>query len=161
MPQFDFTHVFWPQIAWLAVFFAILYFGIVGPTLPKLGKVIGEREGKVMGDIASAETAKAASDQLAADYEAGVATAQDEARGRLVKARADAAASLEARLKDTNAALDAQAQSAEAALAAARANAMAEIEAVASDAAATIVEKLTGTRPVDTAAASAVRSALS
>ena len=160
MPQFDFTHVFWPQIAWLAVFFAILYFGIVGPTLPKLGKVIGEREGKVMGDIASAETAKAASDQLAADYEAGVATAQDEARGRLVKSRADAAASLEARLKDTNAALDARAQSAEAALAAARANAMAEIESVAADAAATIVEKLTGTRPVDTAAASAVRSAL-
>lgn len=160
MPQFDFTHVFWPQIAWLAVFFAILYFGIVGPTLPKLGKVIGEREGKVMGDIASAEAAKAASDKLAADYDAGVAAAQDEARGRLVKARADAAASLEARLKDTNAALDARAEAAGAALAAARADAMAEIEAVAADAAATIVEKLTGSRPVDATAASAVRSPL-
>lgn len=160
MPQFDFTHVFWPQIAWLAVFFVILYFGVVGPTLPKLGKVMGEREAKVMGDIASAEAAKATSDQLAADYRAGVTTAQDEARGRLAKARSDAAAALDQKLKSANARIEADTEAATAALADARSKAMTEIEAVAADAAASIVEKLTGARPAEPLAADAVRAAL-
>lgn len=160
MPQFDFTHVFWPQIAWLAVFFVILYFGIVGPTLPRLGKVITEREDKVTGDIASAESAKAASDKLAADYEAGVAAAQDEARARLVKVRAEAAAAVEAKLKAANAKLDKQSDKAHAALDAARTKALAEIESVAAEAAATIVEKLTGMRPAESAAVDAVRVVL-
>lgn len=160
MPQFDFAHVFWPQIAWLAVFFVILYFGIVGPTLPKLGKVMAERDDKVTGDIASAEAAKAASDKLAADYAAGVATAQEEARARLLKARADAAAKAEVQLNAANAKLDAQAAQAETDLAAARTRALTEIESVAVEAAASIVEKLTGTRPADSSAADAVRAAL-
>jgi F-type H+-transporting ATPase subunit b len=160
MPQFDFHHVFWPQVAWLAVFFVILYFGIVGPTLPKLGKVVTERENKVTGDIASAETAKATADQLAAEHAAGIASAQDKARALTAEARAKASAAVEARLREANAALDAQAAKAEAELAAARTKAMSEIEGVAADAAATIVEKLTGKRPADAAAATAVRSAM-
>lgn len=160
MPQFDFHHVFWPQIVWLAVFFVILYFGIVSPTLPKLGKVMAERENKVTGDIASAEHAKADADKLAADYEAGVAAAQDKARTVMASARTQANASIEARLKAANTALDAQAAKAEASLDAARVKALGEIENVAADAAATIVEKLTGKRPAEDAAAAAARAAL-
>ena len=54
MPQFDFAAVTWPQLAWLALSFAILYFGVIRFTLPKLGKVMGEREDKIAGDIAAA-----------------------------------------------------------------------------------------------------------
>lgn len=160
MPQFDFHHVFWPQVAWLAVFFVILYFGIVTPTLPKLGKVIGEREDKVTGDIASAESAKANADQLAAEHEAGVAAAQDRARAMMAAAQTKANAALEARLKAANAVLDEQAAKAAASLDKARAKALGEIEAVAADAAGSIVEKLTGKRPAEADTAAAARAAL-
>ena len=160
MPQFDFANVFWPQLIWLAIFFAILYFGIVQATLPKLGRVIDAREGQMTGDIATAERAKAEADRLAADYDAGVAAAQDDARSKLVAARASAAAAVEATLAAANRDLDAKAASAQAALDTARGNAVAEIEQVAADAAAAIVEKLTGKRPADAEAQAAARAAI-
>lgn len=160
MPQFDFQTVFWPQLVWLAVFFTILYFGIVGPTLPKLGKVVTEREGKITGDIDSAAAAKANADALGADYAAGITAAQDAARARLNQARAESSAAIEAQLSAANARLDADAASAKASLDVARANALAEIESVAGEAAADIVEKLTGARPAAEAVAAATRTAL-
>lgn len=160
MPQFDFTHVFWPQLIWLAIFFAFLYFGIVQLTLPKLGKVITAREDQMTGDLATAEKAQADATQLGLDYDAGVAAAQDVARAKLTAARLSATASVEAKLAAANETLDAKAATAQASLDAARSSALAEIETVAAEAASAIVEKLTGTRPADTAAAAAARSAL-
>lgn len=155
MPQFDFAHVFWPQLAWLAVFFSVLYFGIVRATLPKLGRVMEARDNQVTGDLATAERAKAAADKFASDYDAGIVAAQESARAHLLAARGSAAASVEATLASANATLDAKAAAASAALDTAKAGALAEIESVAAEAASEIVEKLTGTRPpaVDTAAA--------
>ncbi len=160
MPQFNFQMVFWPQLVWLAVFFTILYFGIVGPTLPKLGRVVTEREGKINGDIDSAAAAKAKADALGTDYAAGITAAQDAARARLNQARSESSAAIEAQLSAANARLEADAAAAKAALDTARAQALAEIEAVAGEAAADIVEKLTGVRPAPEAAAAATRAAL-
>lgn len=160
MPQFDFANVFWPQLIWLAIFFAILYFGIVQATLPKLGRVIDAREGQVTGDIATAEQAKAEADRLAADYDAGVAAAQDSARAQLVAARSSAASAIEGKLAAANRDLDAKAATAQASLDAARGKALAEIEQVAADAAAAIVEKLTGARPAEADALTAARAAM-
>ncbi|MBX9859208.1 MAG: ATPase [Sphingomonas sp.] len=160
MPQFDFTHVFWPQIIWLAVFFAILYFGIVQATLPKLGRVMETRDNQVTGDIATAEAAKAEADRLKVDYDNGVAAAQDTARVRLGAARTEATKAIEAKLAAANAVIEARTTEAQASLATARTKALGEIESVAADAAATIVEKLTGARPADDLAAAATRAAL-
>lgn len=160
MPQFEFARVFWPQLIWLAIFFAVLYFGVIQLTLPKLGKVMNAREDQVTGDLATAEQAKAAADGLTADYDAGVAAAQDAARARLAAARSSAAAAVEARLSSAKAAVDARTADAQEALDAARARALAEIESVAGDAASAIVEKLTGARPAEGDAAAAVRAAL-
>ena len=160
MPQFDFSTVFWPQFIWLAVFFAILYFGVVKLTLPKLGRVMQAREDQVSGDLDSAQGAKAEADRMAAEYDAGVATAQDAARAKLTEARAAAAAALEAKLKASNAVLEQQAADAQASLDAARNSALGQIEGVAADAAADIVERLTGKRPADAAVAKAAQAAL-
>ncbi len=160
MPQFDFAHIIWPQLIWLAIFFAILYFGIVQPTLPKLGRVMTARENQMTGDLATAEQAKADADRLAAEYESGVLAAQESARARLAAARASATASIEDKLAKANLALDAKAEAAQASLDAARDSALAEIESVAADAAAAIVEKLTGARPEDGQAVAAARAAL-
>lgn len=160
MPQFEFATVFWPQLIWLAIFFAVLYFGIVQLTLPKLGKVMTAREDQMTGDLAVAEKAQAEATQLGHDYDAGVAAAQDAARAQLMAARGAAATAIEGKLAAANAALDAKSATAQASLDAARDRALAEIEVVAADAAAAIVEKLTGTRPVDADAIAAARSAL-
>ena len=159
MPQFDPTF-FLPQMVWLAIFFAILYFGIVRWTLPKVGKVMQAREDQVSGDLGTAETAKAEADRMAADYDAGIATAQDAARAKVNEARASAAAAIEAKLKASNAVIADKAAKAEADLNAARGKALGEIEGVAASAAADIVERLTGKRPDDTLAAKAAQGAL-
>lgn len=160
MPQFDFGHVFWPQLIWLAIFFAILYFGIVQRTLPRLGQTLAAREDQLSGDLSTAEAAKAEADRLTDDYDAGVAAAQDAARARLAQARGAASASLADRLAAANAALATRAAEAQAALDAARMRALAEIESVSAEAASAIVEKLTGTRPGADEAAAATRAAL-
>lgn len=160
MPQFDFQNVFIPQLFWLAVIFAILYFGVVQLTLPKLGRVMQAREDQVTSDLDTAEAAKASADKLAADYDAGVAEAQEGARASLVAARAKSAKSIETKLAKANAKLAAKTQAADADLATARNNALGEIEAVAADAASDIVEKLTGKRPAEAQAATAARAAL-
>lgn len=159
MPQFDLAN-FTPQLVWLAFFFAILYFGVVRLTLPKLGRVMTAREDQVTGDLSAAEAAKAAADRMQADYDAGVAAAQDAARTRLNEARGAATAALEGKLAASKAALDARADEARVSLDAARATAFGQIEAVAADAAADIVERLTGARPAEREAASAARAAL-
>ena len=160
MPQFDFQAVFWPQVVWLAVFFAILYFGIVGPTLPKLGKVIGERENKVASDINAAASAKAGADELARAYEASVISAQDAARAQLATARTEANLHMEETLRAANERLDAESATAQRSLEQARTAALVEIQGVASEAASAIVERLTGSRPTEGDAAAAARAAL-
>ena len=159
MPQFEFS-TFLPQMVWLAIFFAILYFGIVRLTLPKVGGVIEAREGQVSGDIATAERAKAEADRMAADYDAGIATAQDRARAQVTEARSRAQSAMEAKLKQSDALLAVRADEAQASLDAARSNALGQIEGVAADAAADIVERLTGTRPTTDASARATQAAL-
>lgn len=160
MPQFEFGTVFVPQIAWLAIIFAVLYFGVVRLTLPKVGKVMQAREDQVASDIEIAEKAKSSADRLAADYDAGVAAAQEAARASLTASRAKSAKAIEKKLAKANEKLAAQAAAAEAELAAAREKAMGEIGLVAVDAAADIVEKLTGKRPEGTRVSDAVRSAM-
>jgi F-type H+-transporting ATPase subunit b len=159
MPQFEFS-TFLPQMVWLAIFFAVLYFGVVRLTLPKVGRVIEAREDQVSGDLSAAQGAKAESDRMAADYDAGVAAAQDAARTRVTEARAAATQAIEAKLKVANAAVEAKSAKAQAELDAARSSALAEVESVAADAAADIVERLTGKRPADPVAAVAARAAL-
>lgn len=159
MPQFEFS-TFLPQMVWLAIFFAILYFGVVRLTLPKVGRVIEAREDQVSGDLSVAQVAKAESDRMAADYAAGVATAQDAARAKVTEARASAAVAIEARLKQSSEAIAQKSAKAHADLDAARSSALDQVESVAADAAADIVERLTGKRPADTVAATATRSVL-
>jgi F-type H+-transporting ATPase subunit b len=159
MPQFELS-TFLPQMVWLAIFFAILYFGIVQLTLPKVGRVIEAREAQVAGDIAQAQAAKDQADRMATAYDQGVAEAQDKARANVAEARTRASAALEERLKAANAATEARMAEADRALAEARTSALGQIEGVAADAAADIVERLTGARPTADEAAGAARAAL-
>jgi len=68
VPQFD-PASFVSQLFWFGVIFTLLYFAVVRPTLPKVGKVIDAREAQVGGDLDRAEAAKGAADTLRADHE--------------------------------------------------------------------------------------------
>ena len=158
MPQFHLDN-FVPQLAWLAMFFAILYFGIVRATLPKIGRTIERRDGQISGDLAIAETAKLQADKMTADYAAGIEAAHKVARDAVAGAKAKATASIEAALAKSNAVIAEQAAAAEASLSSARIKALNQIEAVAADAGADIVERLTGVRPAQAVVADAAKAA--
>ncbi len=159
MPQFDIAN-FLPQMAWLGLFFAVLYFFVVRATLPKLGKVMDEREERVVGDLQTAETAKAQADAVTQAYVVELQKAQEGARASLAAARGEASKAIEGRLASTDAAIEGKLAEAQGALDTAKGKAVGEIEAIAADAAASIVERLTGTRPADSDAVNAARAAL-
>jgi len=138
MPQFEAAN-FLPQIVWLVAVFAVLYFGIVGATLPRLGRAIAAREHKRHGDIFAAERAKKDSDGIHDAYEAEMAQAHARAHATVNEAKAEVTRETESRLAEANAALDAKAKEAAAALYNARTAALGEIERIAAEAAGQIV----------------------
>lgn len=129
---------------WLAAIFAVLYFAVVRPTLPKVGRVIDEREGRVAGDLDAAETAKAEADSIRTRYDDGMASARDAAQARVAAAQADAARAAEDRMKALAAVLDAKATEAATRLATARNTARASLAATTTELTAEAVTRLTG-----------------
>ncbi|MCP5386589.1 MAG: ATPase [Novosphingobium sp.] len=156
MPQFDFAHVFWPQVAWLAVFFAVLYFGVVRLTLPKLGKVMGEREDKISGDLSAAKVAKDAADEVDARYHADMNASREDARKAIADAKAKAAKASEKSLAKATASAEAELAEAEARIAAAVDAAQGALRDAAAESAQAIVAKLTGGEPTLDAAKASV-----
>lgn len=157
MPQFDIAN-FVPQLAWLTLFFAILYFGIVLTTLPKVANVVDRRAAMVEGDISTAAAAKAEADRIRHAYETAMAEARAAAQSAIADAKGAGAKAMETRLAAANAELDKKASAAQASLEAALGSAVAEIERIAAEAAADIVALVSGKRPDDEAARGAVRA---
>lgn len=143
MPQF-LPENFLPQLVWLAVIFAVLYFAVVRPTLPKVGRIIDEREGRVSGDLDAAETAKAEADAIRTRYDDGMAAARESAQGEVAAARAAAATRAEARLKEIGAGLDARAAEAGTRIDASRAAARAALATTTAALTGEAVQRLTG-----------------
>ena len=147
MPQFDFAHVFWPQVSWLALCFIVLYFGIVGLTVPKLGKVMETREAKVAGDIAAAKAAKAAADETEVRYTAELEAARAKSRAAITEAKLHATRASEQRLAVAHEATDGLIHAAEGRIATAVANAEKALHDVVAESAAAIIARVSGGQP--------------
>ena len=158
MPQFDLAN-FVPQFFWLAVLFAILYFGIIRLTLPKVGNVIAAREHMVKADLDAAHHAKSEADGTRALYERAMSDARHAAQAAVGEGKARAAAATEQRLKVVDASLHDKMAEAEANIARERDAAKVDIVRIAGEAATEIVASLTGKRPDDQVVASAVQAA--
>jgi F-type H+-transporting ATPase subunit b len=143
VPQFD-TANFASQLFWFGVIFAVLYFAVVRPTLPKVGKVMDARETQVAGDLDRAEQAKGAADGIRTAHEAAMKDAQGAAQAKVNAAREAAAKAAEARLKELNARLEADADAAAASLDAARATARESLASTVADLTSEAVAKLVG-----------------
>jgi F-type H+-transporting ATPase subunit b len=143
VPQFD--SAYWlPQLVWLAAIFAVLYFAVVRPTLPKVGRIIDEREGRVSGDLDAAVAAKGEADSIRTRYDAGMSAARDAAQARVAAAQADAAKAAEGRMKALAEVLDGKAAAAAARLDTARNGARASLAATTTELTAEAVMRLTG-----------------
>ena len=143
MPQFDPAN-FAPQLAWLAIIFAILYFGIVRLTVPKVGRVVEARAAQVGGDLLAAEAAKLTADEIGASNARELTAAREAAQASVAKSRAESAKVIETRLKAIDAQLADKMHAAEAEVATARDNARGEIETLAKSLADEIVARLLG-----------------
>lgn len=160
MPQFDFANVFLPQLFWLAIFFVILYFGVVRATLPKLGKVMDAREETIAGDLAAARQAKDSADALAVEVRAESERNREAARASIAAAKDKAAADAAKRLAAADEVIGARLAEAHMRISDTRDQARRSIRDVAAESAQAIVAKLTGAEPARDAALAEVDTAL-
>jgi F-type H+-transporting ATPase subunit b len=94
MPQLSqIAEIYASQLFWLAIVFALIYFGIGRGMVPKIEKTIDDRNGKVAGDLAAAEAARSSAEASDIAYHASL----DGARGQAMKAIAEAKAQATAR----------------------------------------------------------------
>ncbi|MBI1273413.1 MAG: F0F1 ATP synthase subunit B' [Alphaproteobacteria bacterium] len=143
LPQFDIG--FYPsQLFWLLVCFGIVYLLMGHVALPRVQKVIGERQKRLAADLAEAGQASERAKELGAASEKSLADARAKAHASVTdlqqKAQAEAAAQQAAQQGELNARL----ADAEKRIAAARTQAMSHVQDVAADVARESLRKLAG-----------------
>jgi F-type H+-transporting ATPase subunit b len=69
MPQLNqLPEVFWSQLFWLAVVFAIIFFFIGRGMVPKIQSTVDARDKQIADDLAAAQAARAAADETEAAW---------------------------------------------------------------------------------------------
>jgi F-type H+-transporting ATPase subunit b len=144
MPQLDVT-TFSPQLFWLAISFIVLLVLMSRLVLPRVGKVLEQREERIGGNLEKAEKLKAEADAVLAAYQKAMADARAQALATLSAAGQEIAAATATREADFARKLADQTSAAEARIAASKAQALAEVRNVAGELAAAMTSKLTGT----------------
>ena len=158
-PPFNPT-TFASQLVWLAIAFVVLYVLMSRLALPRIGKIIDDRETTIKGDIAEAERAKAQSDEAVMAYEKALADARGRAQAIANETRDKQAAAAETARKATEDRLNAKLAESEKTIAATKASAMSNVRGIASDAARSIVERLIGKAPDDKTVDAALSSVI-
>lgn len=143
MPQLDIS-TFSPQLFWLAISFILLLLLMWRLTLPRVGKVLEQREERIGGNLEKAEKLKAEADAILAAYQKAMADARAQAQAALVAAAAEITATTVAREADFAKKLADQTAAAEARIKASKSQALAEVRNMAGDLAAAMTSKLTG-----------------
>jgi F-type H+-transporting ATPase subunit b len=158
-PPFDPTW-FASQFVWLVITFAILYVLMAKVAIPRIGGILATRRGRINGDLAAAEQAKASSEAAMAGYEKALAAARADANGIAEEARTAAKTAADAKRAGIEADLGRQLAAAEARIADIKAKALSEVGAIAGEATGAIVKTLidtdVGKSDVDAAVATAM-----
>lgn len=152
------TETFPSQLFWLAITFIVLLvvmWRIVGP---RIGTVIGERKGRIDGDLATADKHRRDAEAALAFYQSALA----EARARGQKVAEELRKFVTDEIEKAKAAAEAEAKEAaakaEAGIAAMRQEAARHVTIAAQDAAAAIVARLIGDKVSPQEAEAAVRA---
>lgn len=161
MPQIaQIDATFASQLFWLILTFGLVYLVIGKGMLPKIEATVEARDNRISDDLAGAERARTAADEIEEAYRAKTEQNRAEAL-KVTQAAKDASArETEARIKAADAEIGEKVAAAEAGIRAAAEAAMTDIEAVAGEAAQDMVAKLSGAKVTKAQAAKAVKAAL-
>jgi F-type H+-transporting ATPase subunit b len=158
-PPFQ-SQTFASQLVWLVIAFVLLYVLMLKVALPRVAKIIENRQKRIADDIADAERLKQQSDEAMAAYEKALADARARAQAIANETRDSQAAAADARRKTLEGELNIRLVEAEKTIAATKQAAMSNVRAIAEDATRAIVERLIGIAPSEKAVAEAVADAL-
>lgn len=145
MPQLDqITEIYASQLFWLAIVFALIYFGIGKAMVPKIERTMEDRSARIAGDLAAAEAARDAARSADAAYQAGLEAARAEALRVTAGAKVQATSAAEAKLKAATAADEARLADATRTIAEREQAALGEIESATVEAVEAIVARVSG-----------------
>ena len=152
MPQLDFS-TFPNQIFWLVVALVVLYVLLSRIALPRIGGILDDRQGRVLGDIAAAEKLKIQAVEAEKAYNQALVDARAEAAKIVAAARAEIQADLGKATAHADAEIAARAAESSKRIEEIRAGAVASVTEVAKDTAEAIVAALGGKADVKSVAA--------
>jgi F-type H+-transporting ATPase subunit b len=156
MPQLQ-PDDFAPQLIWLAIIFAALFYILSRQALPRIEQVLGERKSRISGDLESARDAQRQSEIAMERYEAEIAAAKSKGQAAVRAGREK----LEAELSEKRGALDqqlaARAAETEKRIHGIIKQASGEMEAMTSGVVRDIVKKLAGVEASDEEVRAALR----
>jgi F-type H+-transporting ATPase subunit b len=135
------------QLVSLLIAFVALYLIVSRIALPRVGSLLDERQKKIEGDLAGAQTLRDESDTALKAYESELAAARSRAQAIGTETREKLNAASEAERKTLEERLSVKLAEAEKTIAATREAAMSNVRSIASDAAIAIVQRLTGLAP--------------
>ena len=161
MPQIAQLAETWSsQIFWLLVFFGITFFVIGRGMVPKVMDTVAQRDGQIATNLAAAKAARDAADEQEEAWRVKENENRAAAQSIVAKAKDEAAAKSESKLKAAQTRLDKKLAEAEMRINEARNAALTEVEAVATEAAQEIVTRLAGVKVTKPTAAKAVKEAM-
>ena len=145
MPQIEqLSEIFFSQLFWLLLVFGIIYFWIGRGMVPKIQSVVEDRDRKIAGDLAAAQSAREQAEAAEEAYRERIDASRSEAMKVAQEAKTQAALDTEKRLKIVDEQLGTRVAEAETRIRAAAEAARRELEPVAAEAASELVTKLTG-----------------
>ena len=145
MPQIEqLSQIFYSQLFWLLLVFGIIYFWIGRGMVPKIQSVVEDRDRKIAGDLAAAQSAREQAEAAEEAYRERIDASRSEAMKVAQEAKTQAALDTEKRLKVVDEQIGTRVAEAETRIRAAAEAARRELEPVAAEAASELVTKLTG-----------------
>ena len=143
MPQMEFAD-YVPQIVWLVITFATLYFLMAKLALPRITDILETRQRRLDHDLELTETLRDDATAALAEYESAIAAARGESELILAEAHESIHSEARQQLDDLNARLEGEIAESEARIGNIMTQAMGELAVAASDAARTATERLIG-----------------
>ncbi len=144
-PPFQ-TENFAPQLVWLALIFGVLYILRSGVALPRVARILGNRQTRIANDLDASREMQAKAQAAAEENDLTLRRKREEAQAIGREAQQKVAADIAANRAAAEKKFADEVAAAEARIAAAKAQALGNVEGIAAEAAASIIEKLTGAR---------------
>ena len=143
MPQLDFS-TFGNQIFWLLVALALIYFALSRVALPRINRILADRQGLMTNDLMAAEDFKQKAKDAEAAYDKALADARAEANKIVAANRAEMQGELDAAIAKADAEISARTVESERRIGEIRASAETDARTVASDVAPELVRTFGG-----------------